>query len=92
MAINKKPVPKGVDPVEEFIKAAPDAADSVVETTKPKYVRKGKKIQITLTISEPLLGRVDDMAQRLSLSRAAIINLAINQGMDRGISVDGGRE
>ena len=56
---------------------------------QPHYVRKGKKIQITLTIAQPLLERVDELAGKLSLSRAAVINLAIHQGMEHGISVDG---
>ncbi|WP_312283913.1 ribbon-helix-helix domain-containing protein [Candidatus Igneacidithiobacillus taiwanensis] len=74
---------------DDFIAAAPDAAGDMPQKRQPKYVRKGKKIQITLTIAQPLLERVDELAQRLSLSRAAVINLAIHQGMERGITVDG---
>ena len=86
MTITKKPAKAANDAVEKFIGAAPDAS---AEPGKPKYVQKGKKIQISLTIAQPLLERVDYLAQRLSLSRAAVINLAIHQGMERGIAVDG---
>ncbi len=87
MAITR---PKHRSP-EAFISAAPDAVvaeEPAVPRPKPHFVRKGKKIQITLTIAQPLLERVDELATRLSLSRAAVINLAIHQGIERGISVD----
>ena len=85
MSITKKIVlPKAVN---EFISGAPDAPKEQ-EIEKPKYVRKGKKLQITLTISQPILERVDAMAERLGQSRAAIINLAIFQGLESGLQID----
>lgn len=88
MAITK---PTKKPTADDFIAAAPDAAADVPHPRQPKYVRKGKKLQITLTIAQPLLERVDELAERLSLSRAAVINLAIHQGMEHGITVDGSR-
>ena len=76
---------------DAFIAAAPDASAEVPQGRQVKYVRKGKKLQITLTIAQPLLEQVDALAERLSLSRAAVINLAIHQGMERGINVEGSR-
>lgn len=79
---------------EAFVSSAPDAAvlsdDPATMRKKPRFVRKGKKIQITLSITEVLLEQVDEMAERLGLSRAAVINLSIHQGMARGISVERG--
>lgn len=83
MAITKAPKKPTV---EEFIDAAPDAGK---DESKAKHVKKGKKLQITLTITPPLLQQVDALAERLSVSRAAVINLAIRQSMEHGISVDG---
>lgn len=80
-----RPKPKSV---ESFISGAPDAATEDRAEKGPRYVRKGRKIQITLTITQPMLERVDALAAKLGLSRAAVINLAINQGMEHGISVD----
>lgn len=84
MAISKKPksVPVVTDErlAEDFITGAPDS-------TAPRRVRKGKKIQISLTISEPLLERVDERASSLGLSRAAVINLSINQALDTGLRI-----
>ncbi len=88
MAITK---PAKRPSADDFIAAAPDAAVDAQPPHEKKYVRKGKKIQISLTIAQPLLERVDELAGRISLSRAAVINLAIHQGMERGISVDGSR-
>jgi len=42
-----------------------------------KGVRKGRKEQITLTLTPELLARVDALAVRMGQSRAALINLAI---------------
>lgn len=90
MAINRR---KRKNP-EAFVSTDPDTAevsdDLATTRKKPRFVRKGKKIQITLTITEALLEQVDEMAERLSLSRAAVINLSIHQGMARGISVERG--
>lgn len=66
MAITK-PKPKTPD---EFIDSAPDALGR-------KGVKRGKKEQITLTLSPDLLEKVDVLARRMGQSRAAMINLAI---------------
>ncbi len=87
MAITK-PTKKSV---ENFISSAPDALAETAAVAKPNYVRKGKKLQITLTIAQPLLEEVDALAHELGLSRASVINLAIHQGMLHGINVSGGR-
>ncbi len=92
MAIITKPTTtKPQQPsAESFIGSAPDAtAASSADASKPKHVLKGKKIQITLTIAPALLEQVDAQAARFGLSRAAVINLAIHQGMEKGINVEG---
>jgi hypothetical protein len=87
-------IPKSRPSIDAFINAAPDAAATAVEVAQPgpKYVKKGKKLQITLTITQPLLERVDELASKLGQSRAAVINLAIYQGLESGLSIDAGRE
>ena len=70
MAITK-PAKKTTD---AFIGAAPDAVR--------KGVMRGRKEQITLTISPDLLARVDRMAARMGQSRAALINLFIYRGVE----------
>jgi len=54
-----------------------------------KGVFKGNKRQITLTIAPELLDKIDEMAAKLSQTRAAMINLAIHQAVMRGFDVDG---
>jgi hypothetical protein len=66
---------------DAFIAAAPDA--------RPRGVRKGNKLQITLTIAPTLLARVDELASQLCQSRAAVINLAILRAVEHGLSTDG---
>ena len=71
------------DKADAFIAAAPDAAPAA------RGVRKGSKQQISLTIAPQLLARVDELAARLGQSRAAVINLAIVQAVERGLAVGG---
>jgi Ribbon-helix-helix protein, copG family len=86
MAITKKPSKPTT--ADAFISGAPDAAATAPEA--PRRVRKGKKVQITLTIAEPLLARVDERAAQLGQSRAAVINLAIFQALETGLRIEGG--
>lgn len=90
MAITK-PKPKVEhSSAEDFISAAPDAEAKA--KAKPRGVRKGNKQQISLTITPVLLGKVDEMAAEMGLSRAAVINMAIYQAMENGLTIDGARK
>ncbi len=87
MAITKKPV--RLTAADAFIQGAPDASVSTpVEASAPRRVRKGKKVQITLTITELLLARVDELATQLGQSRASVVNLAIFQALENGLRID----
>lgn len=72
---------------DAFISGAPDAATCTQEV--PRRVRKGRKVQITLTITEPLLDRVDELAGQIGQSRAAVINLAVMQMLQSGLRIEG---
>ena len=71
MAITRPKAPSA----DAFVQRAPDAAR--------KGVRKGRKEQITLTITPDLLAKVDDYAARRGQSRAAMINMAIFEFVSR---------
>jgi len=63
MAITRKPTKTtgaaASEAADAFIAGAPDAG---VDTPPAlRRVRKGRKVQITLTIAEPLLERVDEL-------------------------------
>jgi hypothetical protein len=91
MAITKKPtkpMPTATTAAKTFILGAPDA--TAVASEAPRRVRKGRKVQITLTITEPLLARVDDLAGQLGQSRATVINLAVVQMLENGLRIKGG--
>ena len=89
MSIVKKPRKPGGDAaVDSFISGAPDAKPP--SKPAPRRVRKGNKVQITLTIAEPMLDRVDEMAAEIGQSRAAVINLAVMQMLQSGVRITGG--
>lgn len=78
MTINRLAVAKrDSKAVDAFIGSAPDAGGR-------KGVIRGRKEQITLTISPELLAKIDDMASRMGQSRAALINLAIYRLAEAG--------
>ncbi|CAI1209278.1 CopG family transcriptional regulator [Serratia marcescens] len=85
-----RPTKKHTTPAEDsaaeaFINSAPDGA-----ATRRKGVVKGKRQQITLTIDPEILDRLDVKAAEDGVSRAALINIAIRQLLNRGATVGGG--
>lgn len=82
MAITK-PKPRlapAVNAEDTFISGAPDSP----RQPTGRGIRKGKKEQVTITIAPSVLDRVDERAARMGLSRAAWINVCINQGLESG--------
>ena len=84
MTIIKKPTLEVA--ADAFIAGAPDAA--ITTRDGPRRVRKGRKVQITLTITEPLLERVDQLAGEIGQSRAGVINLAVLQMLQSGLRIE----
>ncbi len=80
--------PAGIDQAaaDAFISGAPDSAAS---TPKARDVKRGNKQQISLTIAPWLLLKVDELAEQLGQSRAAIINMAIYRAVEHGLDIDG---
>ena len=69
---------------DAFISGAPDSA-----APKVRGVKKGNKQQISLTIAPALLAKIDELADQLGQSRAAVINMAIYRAVEHGLEVDG---
>jgi hypothetical protein len=83
MSIPTKPTIAASD----FIKSAPDGGAKVpaLVPAEKSGVRKGKRKQITHTISDELLERLDSAADATGQSRAALINLAIFRMLEAGV-------
>jgi hypothetical protein len=75
MAINKRAV-QATDAGEKFIAKAEGGGQAA------RWVR-GNRTQITLSIAPDLLQRVDVIAQREHLSRAALLTVWINEQLRR---------
>ena len=77
MSISKRPPPRpAADAGEAFIAKAPDA--------KPGgRWQRGNKTQITVSIAPELLDRVDAVAHRKHLSRAALLTVWINDRLEQ---------
>lgn len=79
MAIVKKPPVDKADKIDKFINEAPDGK-------KASRFKKGNKTQITVAIANDLLDQVDAMAERLGISRAALITIALRQFVKSGLN------
>ena len=84
MRIPAKPQRTPAPAAADFITGAPDGAHGQAPEAR-KGVRKGKRQQITHTISDDLLERLDTMADGTGQSRAALINLAIFRLLEAGV-------
>lgn len=84
MALTKRPArPANID---EFINAAPDAVPAAAPAAKPqsKAVEPapsagGRKKLMSVTMQPHLIAQLDEVAQRMGLSRAAAISLAVSR-------------
>lgn len=59
-----------------------------IKEKKIKGIKKGKKQQISLTITPILLDKVDELAAKLGQSRASVINMAIYRMVKHGVTID----
>jgi hypothetical protein len=74
MTITKRPAASSASAIEEFIERAPDGRKGYApEQARPR------KATISLGVDPLLLARVDALAVRLGISRAATIAMAIAQ-------------
>lgn len=89
VALVTPPDKKEEKKVAEWINSSPDGRGKAA----PKYVIKGKKVQITHTIQKELLERIDATFPKMGMSsRASYINMAITQMLERGVSFDGQKD
>lgn len=86
MAITPRP---GAASADAFIDAAnaPAEHDSNPDGAAPKRVRKGNKVQISVTLDEDLLDALTADAKRLGISRAALMTIACREAITRGVSL-----
>jgi hypothetical protein len=67
--------------IQKFIDEAPDGR-------KPKRIFRGKKVQISITLDEAMIEKVEAMAKRLGQSRTGFISLAVAQALEKGLRLD----
>ncbi|HGJ5854579.1 ribbon-helix-helix domain-containing protein (plasmid) [Arsenophonus nasoniae] len=69
--------------LDDFINSAPDSSSKV------RGVKKGKKQQITVTITPEIIEQLDKKAEETGLSRAALINIGIRHILNQGTIIGG---
>lgn len=77
--------------LEAFVAAAPDAGAEQAEPAKVPGFKQGNKQQITHTMTVDMLLRLETRRKELGLTRAAFINLAVNNMLENGASVAGSK-
>lgn len=78
MSIQRKPK-KEAESARDFVQSAPDAGSV---SPPGQGVRRGRKRQISITVSDQLLDDLDRVADRHGISRAAAIAQACRRWID----------
>lgn len=84
MAIVKRPTHPTAPSktAEAFIQGAPDATTVAADTPVSQGVMKGSQRQVTFAMPPELLAKVDEVARKLSLTRAGFMKLALTRAVD----------
>ena len=66
---------------EEFDRRFDDGEDihDLIDMTKTKIIRHGKKVRITLDIAEELIQEIDQIRQSIGVDRAALIKVWLHE-------------
>ncbi len=70
---------------EEFDRRFDEGEDihDLVDMTKAKIIRHGKKVRITLDIAEELVQEIDQIRQTIGVDRAALIKIWLHERVQR---------
>ena len=66
---------------EEFYRRFDEGEDihDLVDMTKAKIIRHGKKVRITIDIAEELVHEIDQIRQSIGVDRAALIKIWLHE-------------
>ena len=66
---------------EEFDRRFDEGEDihDLIDVTKAKIIRCGKKVRITLDIAEELVQEIDQIRQSIGVDRAALIKICLHE-------------
>ena len=70
---------------EEFKRRFNEGEDihDLVDMTRAKIIRHGKKVRITLDIAEELVQEIDQIRQSIGVDRAALIKIWLHERVQR---------
>ena len=74
-----------VKSADEFDRRFDDGEDihDLIDMTKTKVIRHGKKVRITLDIAEELVHEIDLIRQSIGVDRAALIKIWLHERVKR---------
>jgi hypothetical protein len=72
---------KFAESVEEFDRRFGEGEDihDLIDMTKAKIIRHGKKVRITIDIAEELVHEIDQIRQSIGVDRAALIKIWLHE-------------
>jgi hypothetical protein len=76
---------KYAENTEEFDRRFDEGEDihDLIDMTKAKIIRHGKKVRITLDIAEELVQEIDQIRQSIGVDRAALIKIWLHERVQR---------
>lgn len=74
----KKKLVKSTLEFERRFDAGEDIHD-IIDMSKAKVIRHGKKVRLTLDVAESLVNEIDDIRQKIGVDRGALIKIWLHE-------------
>jgi hypothetical protein len=74
----KKKLAKSTSEFDRRFDSGEDIHD-LIDMSKAKIIRHGKKVRLTLDIAESLVNEIDDIRQRIGVDRGALIKVWLHE-------------
>ncbi|MEW6739627.1 MAG: CopG family transcriptional regulator [Nitrospirota bacterium] len=74
----KKKLAKSTTEFDRRFDSGEDIHD-LIDMSKAKIIRHGKKVRLTLDIAESLVNEIDDIRQRIGVDRGALIKVWLHE-------------
>lgn len=70
-----------VKTTKEFERRFDDGEDihDIIDMSKAKVIRHGKKVRLTLDVAESLVNEIDNIRQRIGIERGALIKVWLHE-------------
>lgn len=76
--MTKKKLAKNTQEFDRRFDAGEDIHD-IIDMSKAKVIRHGKKVRLTLDVAESLVNEIDDIRQKIGVDRGTLIKIWLHE-------------